>query len=104
MLGVSGRLLHRKCPQTRNISLSSKISFIGSGAMAEAMIAPLVCSNKGEPITEPENISVFDVSRETMSSISKKYGVLKHNSIASAIEEAKVSKTVCCDREWRIES
>lgn len=50
----------------RSSGVFDKISFIGSGKMAEAMISPLINTN----IQSAENISIFDVSTTAMERVS----------------------------------
>lgn len=61
--------VHDRSFSTKPESVYDKISFIGVGKMASALIAPLVETS----IQSAENISVYDVSVSAMDHIVKKY-------------------------------
>ncbi len=63
-----------------------KITFIGAGNMAEAIVAGIV----GQQVEAPGNISVSDISEERLEHFASKYGVLTHTNNAAAVGEADV--------------
>ena len=64
--------------------LLSKMSVIGAGKMAQAIIESMVTSG-----VQPANqISVYDVSHDTMSLVQERYGVQISQSIPDCMEES----------------
>jgi pyrroline-5-carboxylate reductase len=63
-----------------------KITFIGAGKMAQALIHPLIETN----IQPAENITIYDVSNSTMQGISQEYNgkIQMSPSIPKAVEGA----------------
>jgi len=61
-----------------------KISFIGSGRMAEALVAPLIQNH----IQPSSKIAVYDVCTNTMNRVCETYQVQPSSSIADCIHEA----------------
>lgn len=69
--------------RSKSTSTYEKISFIGTGKMAQALIAPLIETS----IQPAEKITVYDVSTSAMKNISEKFkGVQTSESIPQAIE------------------
>lgn len=68
-------------------NIFSKISFIGTGKMAQAMIAPLISQN----LQSPPSICAFDVSEQALERIEELYpGVQTANSIPDAVQDANL--------------
>lgn len=67
-------------------SVYEKITFIGAGKMAQALIHPLIQTN----IQPAEKITIYDVSNSTMQSISEEYGgkIKMSPSVPKAVEGA----------------
>ncbi|RID89318.1 pyrroline-5-carboxylate reductase [Peribacillus asahii] len=64
-----------------------KITFIGAGSMAEAIISGLVA----EQVVDPKNINVTNKSNEArLASLNEKYGVTGTRNIQEAMKEADV--------------
>ena len=63
-----------------------KITFIGAGKMAQALIQPLIDAN----LQPAENITLYDVSQSTMQSISQQYDnkIQTSQSIPEAVQDA----------------
>jgi pyrroline-5-carboxylate reductase len=69
------------------IDLSSKkIAFIGSGAMAEAMISGLVRKN----LADPKNLLAADVHQDRVNALKREYGVHPYTDNAKAASQADV--------------
>ncbi len=77
-----------RCFSTSNTlykGVYDKISFIGAGKMAEALISPLIETG----IQPAEDISIFDVSQKTMDNICETYnGVQATSSVAEALNDS----------------
>ena len=71
---------------TSRSSVYDKITFIGAGKMAQALISPLIKSD----IQPPEKICVYDVSVPTMISVSDEFDgkIETSNSISDAVGSA----------------
>jgi len=70
---------------TPNHDVFSKISFIGTGKMAQALIAPLIT----QKLQAPPSINAFDVSDEALKQVEDLYpGVQVSNSIQDSIQGA----------------
>lgn len=69
----------------QNGGVYDKMSFIGAGKMAQALISPLVNTS----IQPEENIAIYDVSVSTMDSISNDYPKIQHGkSIPDVVEDS----------------
>ena len=66
--------------------LKKKITFIGSGAMAEAMISSLLRQN----LTRPEDLCASDIHPERGQELHEKYGVQSFTDNNRAVEHADV--------------
>ncbi|MBN1427990.1 MAG: pyrroline-5-carboxylate reductase [Anaerolineae bacterium] len=67
------------------MDLSSKIiAFIGSGAMAEAMISSLV----GKKLADPGKLLAADVRRERVDELAREYGIRPYTDNADAASQA----------------
>ncbi|MEW6092594.1 MAG: pyrroline-5-carboxylate reductase [Chloroflexota bacterium] len=66
--------------------LSQKITFIGSGAMGEAMIASLLRGG----LASPQAISAADVRRERVDELKQKYGIQPFTDNSAAVAAADV--------------
>jgi len=66
--------------------LKKKIAFIGSGVMAEAMIAGLL----NKKLAKPENITASGPREERGGELRRKYGIKSTTDNASAVREADV--------------
>ncbi len=66
--------------------LSQKITFIGSGAMGEAMIASLLRGG----LASPQAISAADVRRERVDELQQKYSILPFTDNPTAVAAADV--------------
>jgi pyrroline-5-carboxylate reductase len=66
--------------------LNKKISFIGPGAMAEAMIAGLLRQN----LAKPENLTASGPREERGAELNKKYGIQSTTDNANAASDADV--------------
>jgi len=66
--------------------LDKKIAFIGSGAMAEAMISGLL----RQKLATPENLRTSDTRIERVEELQKKYGVVPFTDNNLAAEQADV--------------
>jgi pyrroline-5-carboxylate reductase len=66
--------------------LEKKIAFIGSGAMAEAMISGLL----RQKLATPENLRTSDTRIERVEELQKKYGVVPFTDNNLAAEQADV--------------
>ena len=70
-----------------NDDVFSKISFIGTGKMAQAMIAPLIT----QKLQTPASINAFDLSDEALKRLQELYpGVQVSNSIQDSVEGANL--------------
>jgi pyrroline-5-carboxylate reductase len=70
-----------------NLDVFSKISFIGTGKMAQAMIAPLIT----QKLQIPSSITAFDVSDEALKRVEELYpGVQVSNSIQDSVKDANL--------------
>ena len=68
-----------------NEGVYDKISFIGAGKMAEALISPLIETG----IQPAKDISIFDVSQKTMDHVCEKYdGVQATSSVAEVLDDS----------------
>ena len=96
-LSATTRLLSRRAlPSTTSLAFStttsnhdvfSKISFIGTGKMAQALIAPLIT----QKLQAPSSINAFDVSDEALKQVEDLYpGVQVSNSIPDCIQDANL--------------
>lgn len=72
--------------QTNRKGIYERMTFIGAGKMAQALIHPLVSSN----LQPAENITIYDVSNSTMDSIQQEFGgrIRASKSIPEALEGA----------------
>ena len=72
--------------QTNRKGIYERMTFIGAGKMAQALIHPLVSSN----LQPAENITIYDVSNSTMDSIHQDFGgrIRTSKSIPEALEGA----------------
>jgi pyrroline-5-carboxylate reductase len=66
--------------------LEKKVTFIGSGAMAEAMISSLLRQN----LTRPEDLHASDIHPERVQELREKYGVQSFTDNNLAVEHADV--------------
>jgi pyrroline-5-carboxylate reductase len=66
--------------------LEKKITFIGSGAMAEAMISGLL----RQKLARPEDLSASDIHQERVQELHEKYGVLPFTDNLQASKDADV--------------
>ncbi len=66
--------------------LSQKITFIGSGAMGEAMIASLLRGG----LASPKSLSAADVRRERVDELKQKYGIKPFTDNSKAVAAADV--------------
>ena len=66
--------------------LDKKIAFVGSGAMAEAMISGLI----RQGVSRPENLLVSDVRAERVQELREKYGVQPFTDNNQAVASADV--------------
>lgn len=72
---------------TKERKKMKKITFIGAGSMAEAIISGLVA----EQVVDPKNINVTNKSNEArLASLNEKYGVTGTRNIQEAMKEADV--------------
>ena len=72
---------------TSNHDVFSKISFIGTGKMAQALIAPLI----KQKLLAPSSINAFDVSDEALKQVEELYpGVQVSNSIQDSVQDANL--------------
>lgn len=71
--------------------LYDKISFIGAGKMAQALMSPVIKSG----LQPAHKIQVFDVSTSTLSKIKKQFdGIQTANTLSELVEDANL--IVCC--------
>jgi pyrroline-5-carboxylate reductase len=66
--------------------LSQKITFIGSGAMGEAMIASLLRAG----LATASKLSASDIHSERVAELKRKYGIVPHTDNRSAVASADV--------------
>jgi pyrroline-5-carboxylate reductase len=83
---VSAHLFIIDIIKLEELMLQKKIAFIGSGVMAEAMIAGLLRNE----LAKPENITASGPREERGMELQKKYGIKSTTDNASAVSNADV--------------